>query len=722
MNISVDLKNCYGIKSLQYDFNFSTGNTFLLYAPNGAMKTSLAKVFKDISQSKEPQDSVYPHRKTECNILDETLSCLNPLHIFVVDSYDDTYRSDRIATLLVNEELRKKYESIYKSIESSKVALLSAISEMSKTKKNTEQLILSAFKDESTDSSSLLEMLQDDVKSSTSEFTDILYNEVINDNTEPFLKSPGIHSLLCDYIDKYNEIVESSSYFRKGGFNHYNAATVSKNLNTNKYFSAKHTILLSDKTDSKREIKSQKEFDDIVKDETARILNNPELLEKFNEFDKKIMRNIELRNFHQYLLNNMKILPELVDIDTFKKKLWISYICAHNELYDKFLLILKEGKQQIESIVETARNQETLWREAVNTFKERFTVPFETEVSNQEEVILKDTSPSIVFRYVDGDDCCQIGEGELLSVLSTGEQRALYLLNIIYEIKAREKEDFQTILILDDIADSFDYKNKFAIIEYLKEIKESNKFCILILTHNFDFFRTVQIRLNINRENNCLMSLKTETQVSLVKAQYLHPFEYWKNNLHLNNTMLVAAIPMLRNLIEYTQGKNSSFYLKLTSLLHQKTDSSSITLSELADIFNKTLSLTLSLGTGTVFPLIFQEAEKCLTAPECINLENKVVLSIAIRLNAEAEMILRINDTEKTGHIEGNQTLELFNLYKERFSSDTSDVELLEQVVMMTPEPIHLNSFMYEPLIDLSDHHLKNLYNRVKAFTITRLP
>ncbi len=33
---------------------------------------------------------------------------------------------------------------------------------------------------------------------------------------------------------------------------------------------------------------------------------------------------------------------------------------------------------------------------------------------------------------------------------------------------------------------------------------------------------------------------------------------------------------------------------------------------------------------------------------------------------------------------------------------------------MMTPEGIHLNSFMYEPLIDMSAEHLVNLYNRCK--------
>jgi ABC-type lipoprotein export system ATPase subunit len=54
-------------------------------------------------------------------------------------------------------------------------------------------------------------------------------------------------------------------------------------------------------------------------------------------------------------------------------------------------------------------------------------------------------------------------------------------------------------LIIDDIADSFDYKNKYAIIEYLQEIAEDKNFKMLILTHNFDFFRSIQMRLNIKK-------------------------------------------------------------------------------------------------------------------------------------------------------------------------------------------------------------------------------
>jgi len=45
--ISIELKNCYWIKKFEYDFDFSTSNIYSIYAPNGTMKTSFLKWFKD---------------------------------------------------------------------------------------------------------------------------------------------------------------------------------------------------------------------------------------------------------------------------------------------------------------------------------------------------------------------------------------------------------------------------------------------------------------------------------------------------------------------------------------------------------------------------------------------------------------------------------------------------------------------------------------------------
>ena len=44
--------------------------------------------------------------------------------------------------------------------------------------------------------------------------------------------------------------------------------------------------------------------------------------------------------------------------------------------------------------------------------------------------------------------------------------------------------------------------------------------------------------------------------------------------------------------------------------------------------------------------------------------------------------------------------------------------ELVAQVAMLTPENIHLNSFMFEPILDMSLLHLYDLYQEVKNLLI----
>ena len=66
------------------------------------------------------------------------------------------------------------------------------------------------------------------------------------------------------------------------------------------------------------------------------------------------------------------------------------------------------------------------------------------------------------------------------------------------------------------MADSFDYKNKYAIIELLKELNDNSLFHLIILTHNFDFYRACANRLSIKT----LSVLKDENQTSLIDFHY----------------------------------------------------------------------------------------------------------------------------------------------------------------------------------------------------------
>ena len=302
-------------------------------------------------------------------------------------------------------------------------------------------------------------------------------------------------------------------------------------------------------------------------------------------------------------------------------------------------------------------------------------------------------------------------------MLSQGEKRALYILNILFEIQSRQKQGGLTILLVDDIADSFDYKNKYAIIEYLKDISNSGNFYCIFLSHNFDFYRSISGRLNLRRECK-LMAAKSGRKLTLSKEKYQkNPFMFWRDNLN-DPSYCISAIPFVRNLAEYC-GHNAG-YLTLTSLLHIKPDTDKITLDDLCVIYKKILTdkaaLVLAPANKTVIDVLIEEAEKIAAdTDEHIELERKIVISIAIRLIAEKHMIKRINNQPFVDSITQKQRIQRLNEYKSRMLGTPEVVEKLEQVNLMTPENIHLNSFMYEPILDMGSSHLRALYTDVKA-------
>ena len=115
--------------------------------------------------------------------------------------------------------------------------------------------------------------------------------------------------------------------------------------------------------------------------------------------------------------------------------------------------------------------------------------------------------------------------------------------------------------------------------------------------------------------------------------------------------------------------------------------------------------------------LILQEADVIVNENPLIDeilLENKLVLSIAIRLRAEQLILKLINDID-TDEILSNQTRELIDKYKQSDAPNPEILSIFDKVSLMTPENIHVNAFMYEPLIDMSVMHLIKLYNDIKC-------
>ena len=540
-------------------------------------------------------------------------------------------------------------------------------------------------------------------------FSDIVYDRIFNDKVLAFLGTKDVKKAIQEYINKYNELLQKSTYFKKG-FNYYNASTIAKQLTVHGFFDAKHSVTLNAVTPTV--ITNQDEFEKVIEDEKNAILQNVELKKRFDQIEKQISKNADLRDFSAYLSDNESIIPNLDNLDAFKEEIWKSYfktkIDLYNNLIEKYQIVDKRRSE----IEREATKEKTLWEKAIEKFNDRFYVPFKLEAKNKVAIILGQ-EPVLTLGYVfeDGTDKTSVSRDELMQGLSQGEKKAFYVLNIIFEIETRKKSGQETVFIIDDIADSFDYKNKYAIIEYLKEISEIPYFYQIILTHNFDFFRTIESRYI--KYSHCFLAYKSSSETILKKAEGIkNPFVLdWKPKFFTNSKKRIASIPFIRNIIEYTKGYQDPDYLKITSLLHYKSDTCSITEGDLAEIFRKTFheSGNPPDKDKKIIDVLEEEMEKCLKDVEGANFENKIILSIAIRLKTEKFMVDKINDPNLTSNIAKNQTNKLFEMYKEKFEENNSAVEIIERVILMTPENIHLNSFMYEPILDMSDEHLKRL-------------
>lgn len=714
--LTINLENCYGIRKLTEKLDFATAKAIAIYAPNGSMKTSLAQTFQDIASGTASKDRIFPARVCTRVIKDENGADLPKDSVLVVRPYEETMgQSAKTSTLLVNPALRKEYEALHAEIDAAKDAFLKAMKEQSGSKRNLEKEISLAFTATDDKFYVALNRIKDEVASRPdAPLKDAPYDLIFDEKVQGFLDTKDFKTAIDAFIKKYNELLAASTYFKKGVFNYYNAAQIAKQLAENGFFAAKHSVSLN--ADKKKEITTQKELEDLIASEKEAISNDKDLRKKFAEIEKLIQKNVTVRDFEAYLLNHEELLTKFTNMADFRQEVWKAYIDSRFDLYRTLLDKYLAAEARRKEIQEQADKERTQWEEVIDIFNSRFVVPFKLQAANKVDVILgQQEMLSLGFIFSDGADQAPVDRAALLQVLSTGEKKALYVLNVLFEIEVRKKAAQDTLIVVDDIADSFDYKNKYAIIQYLMDISESPHFRQIILTHNFDFYRTVESRFV--GYGNCLMASKTATGVALEKAAGIKNIfiNDWKGAFYADPKKKIASISFIRNLIEYTRGDTDPDFVKLTSLLHWKADSQQITVSDLDAIYNGLFSTTGRSPDEKrpAVDLIFDEAKKCLTAPDGINFANKVVLAIATRLVGEQFMVKKINDSAFVAGIGSNQTPRLLKKFQEQFPAELAPLAILQRVVLMTPENIHLNSFMYEPILDMSDNHLRDLYKAV---------
>lgn len=716
--LNIDFENCFGIGKLKHQFDFKKSNTYLIYAPNGTMKTSFAKTFDLISKDdpkNQPCDQVYKSRISKYEILNGG-SEIAPDDILVINAEDNDFdASNKISSFLARKELKKEYDNIYQELNELKVEFIKKLKAISQSN-DCETEFINTFSEE--ENSNFFEVLSYQISNLKEKYEkySFRYNDIFDKkgNVKKFLNKN--ENILDQYINNYKSIISKSKFFKESAYNTfgtYQANTIIKSIDDNSFFEAGHRFILEDGT----KITNVENLRVLVEEEIEKILNDDKLKKSFDKVDKAIGSNLELRTFKKVIEKDNLILLKLKDYEKFKQEIWINYLSEIKKEAERLLFHYSGKKNRIEEIVNESKKEFDVWHKIIETFNNRFTVPFKVNIINQEDIILKEETANLNFDYSDrAEEPVKRNRENLLTILSKGEQRAYFVLHFLFEIESRKLNPNMNLLIFDDVADSFDYKNKFAIIEYIKEIHEQDHFKIIILTHNFDFYRTIASRLYLDRDVIYMTTKNIQNEIAFHQGQYINDvFSYFIRNYN-DPKVFISLIAFVRNLIEYSESKSSADYLTLTSCLHRKNETDELEVNQIFEIFKTRLirlkDKIIDFGDKNLIDFILETADTISdeNANE-IALENKICLAIAIRLQAEKYLIDSLPDTDLS-KIKKNQTQVLFREYCSKYP-DSVAILTLDKVNLMTPENIHINAFMFEPLIDMSINHLKLLYLEV---------
>lgn len=725
-NIYLSLTNCFGIESLEYEFDFAKGNTFVIYAKNGMMKTSFAKTFQAIQKNKrsEIRDAIYD----KDGIADVKIDGVNilPSQVFVIKSYESSYESD-ISSLLIKEEIQNLLIEVFEILSK----LLKALENCSGLKIKRTQNYKTVYELEPTiiedfgfrEESILTNLEALDEYESINSFGDIKYDSIFDSSVYKKITSDDFQQGIKQFVDTSEKIYESFPFLEKGGLTLPKLKELKKAIDSNSLFVKENYMYLS----GLEPISDIETLDKHIATIQKKVLESPE----YNAIEK-MLSDSKGRKLKDVIETHPEIVEYLLleNLETLRKVLWKSYLKDNVSLFNE----LKKKYQELSTAINNVNLDNTPWKAALDIFNKRFTVPFSMEIANLKSAIIGESVPKVEFTFTNGTDKKTIDRSDLdhLDTLSQGEKRALYLLNIIFDVEQLKQSGKEVLLIVDDIADSFDYKNKYAIIEYLYELAENEDFHMLILTHNYDFFRTVGSRLSINYDNQLIAKHDSEKIQLTKKEQHREPYDRWKKTPCEKN--VIALVPFVRNLVQYGRDRNysksGSDYLYLTALLHNMPETHSITFGDLRPIYKEYLDVSDFnddvVLTEKVIDCLYTICDGLTDKDD--NLENKIVLAMGIRHCAEEIMITEIaaftgqlkwkkqavsSDEFLAKASKKNQTRELLKGYKQ-IGAKREKIKLFEEVNIMTPENIHFNSFMYEPLIDMDIVELLNLYKRLK--------
>jgi hypothetical protein len=707
-------ENVYGIKKLKKS-NLINRNT-IIYSPNGVMKSSLTDGLLDISLDQNPSD-VFNDLAASFALINNGVSIsetTTPKHLDLVvfkgeDIFDTVFTDEKIAKIVVSPALKKQYESQIASIkdkmdEIKEILAINVLDDKKGAKSKKIDDFLGQFngRSELERIASLFSAKHNDIKEDCSS---ISYTKIFNSKTEAILNDNTFKEK-CDEFQKLKDAKLDEIIFNSS-FGITQLENSHKSLVTNKFYDAGHKLLINKETLDKSGV------DKLIEDSIKNIYGSEEVKNSFLDAKKVLDANKDSREIVNAITENNWLLEKLTTPLEFKINLIFKKIENFEIEVDLARKEIEVAQEEIKKIYIEANKTESVWRKVVETYNQRFNNKhFDIKISNQVNAIIGIQEPIFIkVLKASGEEITE----EIFKRFSSGEKRAIFILYFLFEIELKRMTGIPYTIVADDIVDSFDYKNKYAMIEYLSELSSEVNVQLIILTHNFDFYRSTCIALGGNLNSRLFGYIDTDNDVLLFNAnstdyESFELFRNWKTKD--DSTSLIALIPFLRNLVELQEGSASANYNILCNYLHYNLSTPTLTLNGLGTIYtNNGVMHTCATSTTTYWNLLIQEVKK-ISSPVVENdIKKKIILGLFIRLASDYFLLEKYKNNNSGANpvvaSGSNWTKQLKKLSLNYLTDE--ERKLFDRAITVAPSFIHVNSFMYEPLIDVGSDKLLSI-------------
>ncbi len=723
--------NVFGISSINGASTFDKLN--VIYAPNGTAKSSIADALKNISAGDSVVDvyGISPAPSYELDIDGNVYNESNMIPFTVikycgVENFE-LNKNDDYSNLVISPSAKSLFSSSIASINSS-LANIENILLSSFNKKGRGKTKGQKFSNSFIDSLMVIAGSGDNIilnfalnfKTTLTPLSETLTEDNVlalaNLKGKDTILKPEVSSHIATYASITSKKATGSIIDSEFDIDKLN--DFSKHIIGDLYFddNKKRLLKINDN------VLCKEDFLEIVKKENLSIYGTDKAKEELEKCRDALNKTAASSKFSSTLLDKPALIKHSLDYITFVNELFVTFLGPKNvNLIETETLNIKKEQSKIASMRATMVVEDnaiyTIWKK----FKTRFKFNrYELDIKNRFDAITGTDMPRFV-KLQPGTNKEIIDPVSLR--FSTGEIRTYNLINFIIEVERTLLLGKPFTIILDDAVDSFDYKNKYGIIDYLIDIKENPLVQLIVLTHNFDFYRSAI--LSLGDTNQYFMYKDKTANVTLYdvksKKYYLtvSDFNSWKHTG--DRTKYLAFIPFLRNIFQLQTNSHDPRVLDIDKYLHYD--------SAISDTLNFAIIDPLMYSVNFDFPSSISQTDKYLDILDNVattistspimetKLEDKILLGIYIRVFLEKFLIKRIESRSGTALSTSNsyaRTTSLINRAKSSGYLTDEEFSIVIEANVVSPSYVHANSFMYEPLIDVDSSTLIEVADKIR--------